>query len=95
LGLIAALGFPSASLQYLHLKIPLQFLSYDRVLRAGVLPAAALVVLVIGLSGIGYFASRAVPEVKVTVTRSSGFLSTSFYLYSAIYIMMFVVAVQV
>jgi hypothetical protein len=62
LALVAALGFPSASLQYFHLRIPLQFLSYDRALRAGVLPALVLTLLVAGLYAIGYLASRAFPR---------------------------------
>src|SRR5215468_4259971 len=59
--LVAALGFPSASLQYFHLRIPLQFLSYDRALRAGVLPTFVLMFLVAGLVGVGYLAAKAVP----------------------------------
>lgn len=64
IGLIAALGFPSASLQYFRLEVPIQFLSYDRVLRAGVLPAMALILLAFGLFCIGYFAPRQGPRYK-------------------------------
>lgn len=60
LALIAALGFPAASLQYFRLGIPLQFLSYDRALRAGILPTVVLTFLVAGLSSIGHFAGRRV-----------------------------------
>ena len=62
-GLIAALGFPSASWQYFRLGIPEQFLSYDRALRAGVLPAAVLVLVLVFLYSVGGFASRITPGV--------------------------------
>ena len=65
--LVAALGFPSATLQYFHLKIPLQFLNYDRALRAGVLPTFVLISLAVGLFGVGYLAARAARATRRSV----------------------------
>ncbi len=44
-GLITALGFPAVYIQFSRLNIPGQFVSYDQVIRAGVVPAMALALL--------------------------------------------------
>jgi len=62
-GLVAALGFPAAIVQFARLAVPIQFVAYDRVLRAGVLPALALALLVALLWGVGRVLSR-LPKLK-------------------------------
>jgi hypothetical protein len=64
--LVAALGFPCASLQYYHLRIPLQFLGYDRALRAGILPTFVLMILMATLFGVGYLAARVLPRMRTS-----------------------------
>lgn len=61
LALIAALGFPSASLQYFRLRIPLQFLGYDRAIRAGILPTIVLILLIVALFCVAYLALGVIP----------------------------------
>jgi hypothetical protein len=41
---VAALGFPSAMFQYSRLGVPIDFLSYDRALRAGIVPTVVFLV---------------------------------------------------
>lgn len=50
---VAALGFPAATLQYVHLGIPTELLSYGRSLRAGIVPTMALIVAIALLFAIG------------------------------------------
>jgi hypothetical protein len=57
-GFMAALGFPAATLQFTHLGIPIEMLSYGRSLRAGIMPTAALIIGSIALLGIGKWLSR-------------------------------------
>ena len=62
--LVAALGIPAASLQYYRLRVPMQFLSYDRFVRAGALPAVVFVVVGSTLATIGWLSSRVAQRAK-------------------------------
>ena len=87
--LVAALGFPSASLQYYHLRIPLQFLGYDRALRAGILPTFVLMILMAVLFGVGYLAARVVPWVRTGGMSVDVFLPIQTVLYPFFLILLF------
>ena len=54
-GLVAALGFPAAILQFNRLRIPTELLSYGRSLRAGIIPTVMLVIGCMVLLVIGRF----------------------------------------
>jgi hypothetical protein len=58
IAVVAALGFPAAIVQFSRLAVPRQFLTYDRALGAGILPALALVFVVTLLWGVGYVLSQ-------------------------------------
>jgi hypothetical protein len=58
IALVAGLGFPAAIVQFSRLAVPRQFLTYDRALGAGVLPALVLTFVVILLWGVGQVLSR-------------------------------------
>src|SRR5436309_7440975 len=45
-GVIGAFGFPPVALQYYRLNLPLQLITKEQALRAGVLPSAALFLMI-------------------------------------------------
>jgi hypothetical protein len=71
-GFVAALGFPAATLQFTHLGIPTEMLSYGRSLRAGIMPTAALIIGSIVLLGVGKMLGRNASKLSTLIRRRSG-----------------------